>query len=274
MIYFLLAVAACLVMLFPAQNFTDRVAAAVNRQSEHLVFDPGRVAGFSLPITVKYEGGKLVWTDTVTFSPESLSIGIRPASLFSPAKDVVFRGQQGQTVIKGEIRAVSPAGGTGYTLEIQHLPVKELKRRIGGSDTGLAFSLSARMAKDGDKISGQASLEGITADLKNHPKLSRAGIDEIRFDQLDLAFSAEGEKMTISACKGTGPWFTVSVTGSVDLGPKGTISLEGELNPTPSMVSKLSRVADVQHLFAASGKAAGIPVKISGSLNDARVRFR
>jgi len=261
------------VINFPVQALSDRVTASVNNTCNALFLHPGK-ASFRWPLGLAYDDGELRYKKDLTLHPRNLAVAVRLSSLFSSLKELAFGLDLAGGRVDGVLAGVSLGRGnfTSSDIRFRGVEVRGYPHRAGSHKIELSFDLDGTCEFDpgAKKAAGKLVLNALSISLEKVPEFKRMGLSTLVFDRAEISLTVDDGRIIVSNASARGPMMDLTLKGQITR--EGGLKLSGKMHPTPSMVSKISRVADVRELFGPGRKAdKGIPLTLSGTVTAPQI---
>jgi len=264
-------------LLFPDQGVSRLLTLGLSRTLTHITLDSGQVS-VKPPMGLTLKGSEIVCFDSIRIRPDTLTLGTSFLSILNSDKDINFDLTLGTGHVKGQLRNVSFSRErySGLAMAFSKIAVKEFAHRANGHKIKVSFNADGQYDYDNERSvsSGNISLSQISVSLPPLPKLTDPGLSTLEFNRLEIEFTSEKNEIKILQFRATGPVFNIEVKGKLSVGDTGSVHLKGYIRPDPSMIPKLSALADVNALFKNSRTNKGIAVSISGTIMNPLIRFQ
>lgn len=275
LIFFMSALLFFAILLFPGPQAAMRITAAYNQ-----TFDKTRLSADhakpALPARVAIESGIIKWFEAVETPFSQLTITPSLISLAKQKKDFAFHGQLASGGINGKIKAFSFEDHQFEALDItvSGVAITDLSYHTQQHKMGASFHISGKWlhSPGTDTTTGNSILSAFSLQMPGNSVLAGIGLPAIAFDRVEIDFSMTKDKLTLTRCQARGPALNLELKGDIAMTKQPAFDLEGKLRPTASFMSKISRAVSVKKMFQGS-KNRGIPIRITGPVDNPRLRF-
>lgn len=275
-IYFLGALIFFSIVAFPGQEAAKILTAWFDNAFTDVQIETDKVSPlFPAGLTVKES--RLTYHDNFHVSPDKLAMNFSLSTIFKPVKNISFKGAVNQGEVEGEIKGASFSKDSFANLKMNfsNVKVNDYIYKTPAFKLGLTFDASGdlEIMKDRNKTAGKAVLLNFSADIHEGTALKQLGTPAIEFTRVDITYTTVKNEIIISKCVARGSLLNLEIQGKVKLAGNSLMVLKGHIKPSPSFVSGIEKASSIKRLFK-NPKGKGIPVTITGSLKNPKMRFR
>ncbi|MFO7713375.1 type II secretion system protein GspN [Desulfosarcina sp.] len=281
LLYFLLAAALFLVVLFPDQAVTAYLDARL------AAFDPSlsllaETIRPTLPPGIKMTGVDLIRANVRLARFDDARMSPDLATLLQAKKQVRLEARLAGGSLNGlaVLTGTEPGGPLQAQADLFEIHLDQLEAIKANTRFSLSGSLNGRITHDGSRASeGGGTTNGSLAVSELHITLKAPyfGIGEIVMVQTNAEFSVSGGNLRLKSLAFDGPMLEGKITGTIDLRnpiEQSRLNLTGNAKPKPELIARLQETIPQGAVNTRTLGTRGLTFRVRGSIDSPDVSMR